>query len=383
MQMKLQTIILAAALACGCGLRHPSGEGHEHVGPAEEHAAGEHGHSADEIVFDTHRQEHFGVKTTVAVRTPFHSVIRTGGRLKTAPDDCFSLMAPVSGRVHFAISPLSAGVLIPGGREIAVISSEEIAGGDQLTKLRAAYEAAEAEYLRDSLLAADKIIQKNHYEQSRVAFVNAKAEYEALSASVNGKGVPVRSKGDAYLRSLEVSEGQYVELGSPVAVLTGGRMLTLEAELPARYASSLPAVLDANFSLSSGELASVSGLGGRYLSRSREAVDGYITVAFEVPDHGQLVSGCYSEIWIKTAGSSDSIVLPLESIMEEQGTYSVFIREDEDCFSKRPVRIGGNDGKNVEILDGISEGEEVVTSGAIQIRLASVSAIPAGHSHNH
>jgi multidrug efflux pump subunit AcrA (membrane-fusion protein) len=56
---------------------------------------------------------------------------------------------------------------------------------------------------------------------------------------------------------------------------------------------------------------------------------------------------------------------------------------DEDCFDKREVSLGQSDGINVPVLDGLREGEMVVTEGAIKVKLASISAAPAGHNHNH
>ena len=96
-----------------------------------------------------------------------------------------------------------------------------------------------------------------------------------------------------------------------------------------------------------------------------------------------MVSGCFSEVWLISSPDREVISLPLGSIIEEQGVSSVFVRLDGECFEKREVRTGRNDGLRVEILQGLKEGEEVVTEGAIHIRLASVSAVPAGHSHNH
>jgi len=48
-----------------------------------------------------------------------------------------------------------------------------------------------------------------------------------------------------------------------------------------------------------------------------------------------------------------------------------------------PVTLGADNGSEVQILSGLKAGDEVVTEGAYQIKLASASnAIPA-HTHNH
>ena len=50
---------------------------------------------------------------------------------------------------------------------------------------------------------------------------------------------------------------------------------------------------------------------------------------------------------------------------------------------KNPVTLGMNDGKQVEVLSGIKEGDDLVTTGAIMIKMASNAGAVPGHDHNH
>jgi multidrug efflux pump subunit AcrA (membrane-fusion protein) len=76
-------------------------------------------------------------------------------------------------------------------------------------------------------------------------------------------------------------------------------------------------------------------------------------------------------------------VVPLSAVVEDQGVHYVFVKMDEDCFDKREVSLGQSDGINVPVLEGLREGEMVVIEGTIKVKLASISAAPAGHNHNH
>ena len=67
---------------------------------------------------------------------------------------------------------------------------------------------------------------------------------------------------------------------------------------------------------------------------------------------------------------------------EEQGVHYIYIQVDEEGYMKREVTLGASNGKETQILAGLKAGERVVTQGAYQVRLASVSAsIPHGHEH--
>jgi hypothetical protein len=45
--------------------------------------------------------------------------------------------------------------------------------------------------------------------------------------------------------------------------------------------------------------------------------------------------------------------------------------------------LGLNNGEEVEIISGIKEGDEIVTKGAILVKLASQANSVPGHSHEH
>ncbi len=78
------------------------------------------------------------------------------------------------------------------------------------------------------------------------------------------------------------------------------------------------------------------------------------------------------------------ISVPKEAIVEINGNKCVYAAHGEGHFIKHLVTLGASDGKRVEILSGLEEGEEVVVKGAQAVRMAetSATAVP-GHTHNH
>ena len=78
--------------------------------------------------------------------------------------------------------------------------------------------------------------------------------------------------------------------------------------------------------------------------------------------------------------------MPSAAITEEQGLYFVYVAEPDEpgVFVKREVTIGRDNGERIEITSGVKSGETVVTHGAMQVKLASMSgSVPEGHSHSH
>jgi len=93
-----------------------------------------------------------------------------------------------------------------------------------------------------------------------------------------------------------------------------------------------------------------------------------ITVRSEVPNKGGLLKpGMFADIRVCLEQRSDSLVLPNEALLEDGKETVVFVRRNGQ-FIRRPVKKGISDDGYVEILEGVKEGEEVVTRGNYQIK---------------
>jgi cobalt-zinc-cadmium efflux system membrane fusion protein len=77
--------------------------------------------------------------------------------------------------------------------------------------------------------------------------------------------------------------------------------------------------------------------------------------------------GMYARVAIKVAGP-DSIVLPTEAVLIKDGKQTIVYVEAEDgVFEPRNVLVGQARDGMTPVLDGLSGGERVVTSGALLI----------------
>ena len=160
----------------------------------------------------------------------------------------------------------------------------------------------------------------------------------------------------------------------------------LRAEVSEKYYPYLSSIRSANFRTPYDDVTyRLEELHGRLLStgKSSDANAFYIPVTFEFDKKGAIIPGSFVEIYLLTTPIEGVISVPASALIEEQGIYSVFVKEHEEAYRKVPVTLGADNGKEVQILSGLNAGDEVVTEGAYQIKLASASnAIPA-HTHNH
>ncbi|MFN7142023.1 MAG: efflux RND transporter periplasmic adaptor subunit, partial [Limisphaerales bacterium] len=79
----------------------------------------------------------------------------------------------------------------------------------------------------------------------------------------------------------------------------------------------------------------------------------------------------------------NDISIPESAIVEEEGRPIAFVQLSGETFEKRDLTLGIRGGGRVQVLEGIEEGERVVSRGAYAIRLASVSNVIPAHGHAH
>lgn len=373
------TMMAVLAIFSGCDNRS------RHV-EAEDHASETHSHEEGTIEISPERQELLGITVSPVRAGDFGGVIRTSGRILSASGDEMTVVAPVDGVV--SLGNLAEGSPVGNGSRIATISTGRLGTGDPIAKAKATYEAARKEYERDLQLRDDNIVSESHLDQSLLEYERAKADYEALTASgVSASGINVTSPLAGFVKNLMVRSGDFVQTGSPIATVSRNRRVRLRADVPEKYYGQISAVTDAVFKTSYSDRSyGLKDLGGRMVGYGRSSDGGnYIPVTFEFDNRGDLVPGSYVEVYLKTSAPSDGIHIPLGAVVEDQGVRYVFVKDDddEDAFIKREVRLGVSDGREVMVLSGLKEGERVVTEGAVHVKLAGVSAVPAGHTHNH
>lgn len=358
-------------------------EGHNHSDEGHTHEEGsEHVHGDDEIVLSHASADKFGVKTTKLYARDFNDVIKVSGQIVSSPSEQTIVAAPSSGVVTFS-GGIVEGRKIASGGIVASISSKGMAGGDQNEATRIAYEAAKKELDRVTPLHADGIVSTKDYNVVVQRYEEALAAY-----SGNASGSKAIASSAGVITQLLVKQGEYVSTGQPVAVISGNTRLTLRADLPEKYYNMLSSIVSANIKPSySDAVIMLSALNGTIVSSGSTAVSqqsGYIPVYFTFDNNGSAVPGSYAEVYLIGATRHNCIVVPVEAITEQQGTYYAYVKLDEECYEKRIVTLGCSNGSDVEITSGLNAGDQLVTSGAVIVKIAENSgAVPQGHSHNH
>ena len=364
---------------------------HEHHDHAEDshddHNHGDHNHTHGEgIAFSQAQAKAAGLRVEIVEEQPFYGVIKASGHIQV-PVGCEAVIVAASaGVLFYSDASVAEGQAISEGQVLAGISAKKLQDGDPLVKARLAFETAQAEYERALRLVDGKIISVKEFEQIRLRYETAKTTYEGQAQGMTAQGASVSSPITGFIKQLLVSNGSFVEVGQPVAVVTQARRLQLRAEVSPQYYTQLSKVSAAHFRPSyTDSLYKTAEMNGRLVSYGKAAVESvshYLPVTIEFDNVGDVIPGSYAEVYLLTTPEEGVVSVPLSALTEEQGLYYVYVQVCEEEFMKREVHLGRRNGERVEILHGVHPGEHIVTHGAYQVKLASVTtAIPHGHSH--
>jgi multidrug efflux pump subunit AcrA (membrane-fusion protein) len=110
-----------------------------------------------------------------------------------------------------------------------------------------------------------------------------------------------------------------------------------------------------------------------------------VPVYFEFNNpQNRIKAGMYAEVFIKTGSRQELLAIPESAVVDEDAMHTAYVQVEGEGFEKRIIRTGISDGGYIQVLEGLKEGERVVTKGAYQVRLAALSpesAIGQGHVH--
>lgn len=372
-----------------------SGDAHDHEshGDAHEKEIHEHenkdaheGHEG-EIIFSQAQAKAVGLTTETVKVGPFNDVIKVSGQIMASSLGEHTVVASSSGIVTLMPAATTEGNRINSGQTIASISSRNLQDGDPTERARIDYETALREYNRSKTLASQKIISQKEMELVEQRFRTAKANYEGIAKTMTDRGVSVKAGMSGYVKNISVTQGDYVSMGQPIMTITQTRRLMLRADMPQQRYGQLKTVSTANFRpASDNKIYKLKDLNGKLLSYGKTAqqTGPYITVTFEFDNVGDLMAGTYADVYLIGSERQGVISIPKTALTEEQGIFHVYtkMKGEKDAYLKREVTIGQDNGQRVEIISGLHNGDEVVTKGTYQIKLASIqTTIPHGHSH--
>lgn len=384
-------VLLAIAAFVGCAgknaghdVEHDHGHDIDAAHDAEHDHDGE--HDSDEIVFTPEQAKAAGLEVETVRLSTFREGIKTSGQILAAQGDEETLVAKSTGVLKLKASSLVEGAQVTAGNTLFSVSSEGMSDGDVTNKAKLEYEASLNEYNRAADLAKDKIITQRELDELKLK-VDVAREAMKYGKTTTAASTTITAPFSGFVKQILVKNGEYVQAGQAIAVITKNQRLQLRADVSEKYYSHLDHITGANFRLTGSSVThSVESLGGKLVSYGRSTASDvcFVPVVFEFNNvGGEMVAGSFCDVYMLGMIRHNVVSVPIEALTEDQGLYYVYIQLDEEGYKRQEVEIGETDGKRREIKRGLKPGDKVVVKGAVQVKLAGMAGVIPAHTHEH
>jgi membrane fusion protein, heavy metal efflux system len=398
---------LAVALL---GLVASTGCGRDDAGARPDREASEPSEASREpsvIRVNADLQKKWGVAIGQAARATVTGAITIPGTLRLDPGRTAQVTSPLEGTV-VAVGA-QVGDEVRPGQVLVTISAPAMAeariaylrAGSRLEQARREFERAEA------LLKQEAIDQKEHLRR-RTDLEHASADFAVAESKLHSYGMNQDQVDDLlsgarrpvggtapdelaapYVRLLAPAGGRVVEqdvvrgehVEPQTLLLTVADLSTLWAMLDARE-TELPRVAPGQQVRITTAIYPGRVWSGRvrHIADAVDAQTRTVKVRVEVPNDGRLLKpNMFVQGELPDAVSTrDVITLPEEAIQTIGGEPVVFVPEAADRFAARPVELGERIGARRAVVQGIADGERVVTAGAFNLKAELLKSTLAG-----
>jgi cobalt-zinc-cadmium efflux system membrane fusion protein len=273
------------------------------------------------------------------------------------------------------------GARVQVGQELAVLAPSTEQGG--YAEARGRVQQLEVEVARAERLAAAGAIALRRLEDARRDLEVARAELEAMGGTTaDDFMLRLRAPISGVVATRDFVPGGRVSAGDPLFTIVDPSAAWLRVHLPVGEMAAL-GTGPARFAVEGSERIYAA---PRRLSVGRvvDPATRTVPVIYQVGAlDGGLAFGQIANAWVPIGDTEHGVVVSRSAILDENGTSVAYVQTGGESFERRALVLGATDGALAVVQSGIAAGERVVTVGAYQVRLASLSGNEFAGAHAH
>lgn len=183
-----------------------------------------------------------------------------------------------------------------------------------------------------------------------------------------GRPLALKSPIDGIITERQATVGELAGQETQIYTISDPADLWVIAEVKERDIAAVHLNEEATFTVLAFPTETFHGkvvrIGNRVESASR-TLDVRIAVRNE---DGRLKPGMFADVEIATTALKDALIIPDTALQSDEEGQIVFVALDSTKFEKRPVKLGMEQHGRVQILEGLKEGEKVVTDGGFILK---------------
>jgi len=280
-----------------------------------------------------------------------------------------ALAFAVPGRITQLL--VNEGDRVAAGQLLAQLDMTEVNAG--VSAGRAELARAEAELGRQRELFAKGWVTKARVETAEATASAARAQVASRGFAQRYARITAPAAGTVLARSAE--QGQIVAAGTPIMTVSqAGGGLVLRVALTDSQLTGLRVgqVVTVSVPAVSGPpvAARVIELGGRSDART-----GTFEAELALPPLAGLRSGMIGSARLPVAAVRDTLAIPASAVFQARADEAfVYVVDNQQRARIRRVTLGRVDNRSIEVLSGLTRGEQVISRGLSRLREGVVVA---------
>ncbi len=315
--------------------------------------------AADKVVKTTSRKSTLNVNAVVVKPQTVSDEIFINGSL--LPDEEVDLSFETSGKI--VEINFKEGSFVRKGELLAKVNDKPLQA--QLHKLTSQVKLAEDRVYRQSKLLQKDAVSQEAYEQVKTDLATLNAEIEMVKANI--EQTELRAPFDGVIGLRGVSVGAYASPSVIVAKLAKISPIKVEFAVPERYADDVKVGYNVKFSLT-GELHQFNAKVYAKESMIDPTTHTLTVRALYDNPKGAALAGRYASVNLEKQRIENAIIVPSEAIVPEMGVDKLYLYKSGKAQPVSVVTGIRTDGA-VQIIDGLKQGDTVIVSGTLQLRM--------------
>jgi cobalt-zinc-cadmium efflux system membrane fusion protein len=331
------------------------------------------------------------IQTGVVEHIVQTNVLTLTGQVQLDPTRSVDIVPPGGGQVSQIKKLL--GEKVTKGDVLAILHSADLGESKaDFLDVQARLEMASLTFEREEELYEKKIASKADYLEALNDLKSAEAAYSAAEKKLRLFGLDtehierikdengtfadliLRAPLDGMIIAQNISVGKMVETNEHLYTVADLSNLWVWCDVyekdlavlhePFERKRSLDAVVTVKAFEDAGFEGTVDLVGNLMDERTRTVKIRVQTKNLE----GKLRPGMFAEIDVMLPAEGDMTVVPSNAVMADEGNHFVFRHLKDDLWIRQDVVMGKRQGGLVEVLEGVSKADRIITGGAFMLK---------------
>ncbi len=291
------------------------------------------------------------------VAKPFENDIKVTANLLAKEQ--VELMAPIAGMV-LGIN-FNEGQYVKKGA--LLVHLDDRAWKAQLVGLKAQLTNAEKDLKRKKALLEIEGSSQEEIDLANTNVSSLQAQIQQLEVNIQLANVRAPFTGQIGMR--DFSLGAYLKAGDVLTNLTDVENLKVDFNLPEEYRQSIKIGDQVHLLINGDTIASKVYAVNSVISTQSRTVN--VRSRLQQPKKQQIMPGAFAEVLIATNYIKDALLVPSQSIVPEIDKETVYVYKSGKV-TRNTIKLGARTDESAHVLEGISVGDTIITTGLLQIR---------------